>query len=141
MFTNTVALSIDAPVDAVFRFMTDSSRWTEWMKDVQAVHSNGDLAVGSTVQMDYTEGVSTSLQVTVLEPPRRYAYEVQGDDMSIKGVMDFASQGAGTALSYTEEVELTSFFTRMMQPFVAKSVKKALATDFAAAKEIVEAES
>ena len=141
MFTNAITLSIDAPVDAVFRFMTDASRWTEWMKDVQAVHSNGEFAVGSTVQMDYTEGVSTSLQVTVLEPSRRYAYEVKGDDMSIKGVMDFASQGSGTALSYTEEVELTSFFTRMMQPFVAKSVKKALTTDFAAAKEIVEAES
>jgi uncharacterized protein YndB with AHSA1/START domain len=138
MITNEIVIQVDVPRQEAFDFLTDTSRWHEWMESVQAATLDGSFSVGSVVSVDYTEGVKAEMVLDAVEAPHSYAYTADSKDMTIRGEMSFADDAESTTIVYREVIDPKSFMIKVMKPFIAGSTKRALEKDFATAKKAME---
>ena len=140
MINNTIKTDVAVPPDIAYAFLTECRRWPEWMESVRAVIFEGTFAAGVEVTVEYTEGVQAKLRIETADPPSGYSYTVDSKDMSIVGTMRLENIGGSTRLTYEESVTPRSFVIKMMKPFIANGIKRALAKDFASAKSLMEEE-
>jgi hypothetical protein len=138
MITNEIYLQVGVPREEAFAFMTETSRWADWMESVREAQLDGSFESGSVVSVDYTEGVSADMMLESVERPAGYAYTADSKDMTIHGEMRFTEEGDGTAIEYRETIDPKSFMMKIMKPFIAGGTKRALEKDFATAKHMME---
>ncbi len=61
---------IDAPVDVVWRVVTEPEQIRQWFTDQAEI----ELRVGGTGRLRFSSGDSYELQIEAVEPPRRFAF-------------------------------------------------------------------
>lgn len=138
MIANEIEIHVAVTCRQAFGFLTDASRWHEWMESVQSATLDGSFAPGAAVSVDYTEGIQAEMILDAVDAPSGYAYTADSKDMTIHGEMSLADNGEATTITYRETIEPKSFMMKMMKPFIAGSTKRALEKDFATAKRIME---
>ena len=96
---------IEAPLDVVWRVVTDPEHIRQWFADEAEV----ELRVGGSGRMRFKSGDSYQLQVEALEPPRRFAFRwVQPDgsparaDNSMLVEFTLEPEAGGTRLRVVE---------------------------------------
>lgn len=101
----TVSRSINAPAEAVWALLSDSSTYAAWNRAVVSIE--GSIAAGNTVNLVSVVSPKRTfkLKVAAMEPPRRMVW---ADGMPLglfKGVRTYLieERGAGTNFSMTEE--------------------------------------
>lgn len=140
MIRNHVEQHVAADPQTTFAFFTTPDRWPEWMESVERATHEGSFTAGTQINVAYTEGVHAVMDIQSVEAPRAYEYQVETNDMEISGRMSFRVDDAGTLVTYDETVTPKSFMMKMMKPFIAKGVRRALEKDFARAAALVEDE-
>jgi hypothetical protein len=138
MITNQIRLQVHVPRDEAFTFMTETTRWADWMESVRAARLDGSFESGSVVSVDYTEGVSADMVLENVERPAGYAYTADSKDMTIHGEMRFTEEGDETTIEYRETIDPKTFMMKVMKPFITGGTKRALEKDFATAKQMME---
>ncbi len=103
----------DAPIDPVWKIITDVGRLPEWWPGFKRAALQGTdrtLRVGQvvdcTVRAALPYSLRFSLEITDLNPPTMMRLRSRGD-LDGWGQWDLAIEGNGTAVSYTWDVGLT----------------------------------
>jgi uncharacterized protein YndB with AHSA1/START domain len=96
---------IDAPVDVVWRIITEPDQIVQWFSDEAEV----DVRPGGGGRLVFRSGDSYQLQVEAVEPPRRFAFRwvqpqgsVARQDNSMLVEFTLETEGTGTRLRVVE---------------------------------------
>ena len=74
------SVDIDAPVETVWRVLTDPKSWPEWFPGVDAVSGARSVSGGETLQLTH-EGRTGTARILQMEPERRLEVRTRfGDD-------------------------------------------------------------
>ena len=115
MVTSTLQITLPYPPEQVWQVVTDLTD-TAWRSDIARVEATGPGAF-----VEYTPaGVATRFTVTAQEPCRRWAFRLENTSLRGRWVGEFAPQGSGTRLRFTEEVQPKRWW---MGPFVKGYLK------------------
>lgn len=115
MVTSTLQTTLPYPPEQVWKVVTDLTD-TAWRSDIARVERTGPGAF-----VEYTPaGVATRFTVTAQEPCRRWEFRLENSSLRGRWVGEFAPQGGGTQLRFTEEVQPKRWW---MGPFVKGYLK------------------
>lgn len=115
MVTSTLQTTLPYSPEQVWQVVTDLSD-TAWRSDIARVERTGPGAF-----VEYTPaGVATRFTVTAQEPCRRWEFRLENSSLRGRWVGEFAPQGGGTQLRFTEEVQPKRWW---MRPFVKGYLK------------------
>jgi uncharacterized protein YndB with AHSA1/START domain len=95
-------ISIDAPLERLWRLHTDVDRWSLWQPDISAARSDGELAVGSTFRWS-TAGLDIASTVYALEAPHLILWGGPAHGITGIHLWSFHPAPDGTVLVRTEE--------------------------------------
>lgn len=115
MVTSTLQTTLPYPPEQVWQVVMDLTD-TAWRSDIARVERTGPGAF-----VEYTPAsVATRFTVTAQEPCRRWAFRLENSSLRGRWVGEFAPQGGGTRLRFTEEVQPKRWW---MGPFVKGYLK------------------
>jgi hypothetical protein len=113
--TSKVSALLPHPVERVWRTVTDLED-TAWRSDLSRVER-----LSPTRFAEYGKnGGATIFNVTVREPPRRWAFTMENGNMSGCWLGEFEPSGEGCRLTFTETVTAKHWW---MVPFVPGYLK------------------
>lgn len=135
-------ITINAPIDKVFAYVTDFRRHPEWAGQPLEIAEvpPGPLAVGSKV---VTVGKllgshRDQLTVTELSSPSRFGFESTGDAGVWRHTFSLRDQGGSTVVSKRMESLKTSMSTKLALPIVLLTLGPGLKKDLTKIKARVE---
>ncbi|NGO06134.1 Shy6-polyketide cyclase [Streptomyces sp. HC44] len=95
-------ISIDAPLERVWRLHTDVTGWSLWQPDISTSRSDGALTVGSTFHWS-TAGLDIASTVYALDVPHRILWGGPAHGITGIHLWTFQPGQHGTVLVRTEE--------------------------------------
>lgn len=106
MWRKTFSIFIDAPPRRVFDHVSDLTRHGEWSPTPLSIEplSAGRVGVGSRYRsVGYTRGqkVTSEVEVTVYEPPTRFAFVATSPSTVFRHEFRFAPRDGGTFVERT----------------------------------------
>ena len=94
-----------------------SLREYTWRSDLSKIDILSDKQF-----VEYTkEGYATTFTITVVEPFKRWEFDMENDNMKGHWIGVFMQKGVQTEIEFTEDVVAKKFF---MKPFVKSYLKK-----------------
>jgi uncharacterized membrane protein len=126
-------LVIARPVSAVYAFFTDHDNDPQWRPAVKEIHPVGaPPAVGKRIRQLVAgpagRGIPADIEITAVEPERRYAFSVVAGPVRPRGEFRFAPTPEGhTEVSLMLSAELTGLKKLMMSRAVQKSMDSEVA--------------
>ena len=141
MIQHEVTIHLNTPVEQVFAFLMDTSKLSTWQSNLIKSEqlTDGPLRTGSRfreVRRINNKEEEIQGEITALEPNRRLETKtVTKPEAMVSYVLD-PEQG-GTRLSY-KFVLTTNGPMRLMEPIMAKEIKKSTETDFNTLKHLLE---
>lgn len=118
MWENEVSTDIAAPIEDVYRYLADFPRHREWSHGVAELTpaGNGTIGVGAEFRASETAPfkLTTFSRLTVLDPPRRIAWEASdGRNMRVRWAFELGAKDGGTHLVQRSRWEPTSLMGRV----------------------------
>jgi uncharacterized protein YndB with AHSA1/START domain len=96
---------IDAPVEAVWRIVTEPAQIVQWFSDEAEI----ELRVGGGGRLKFNSGDSYQLQIEAVEPPHRFVWRwvqpegsIARQDNSLLVEFNLQPEGTGTRLRVIE---------------------------------------
>jgi hypothetical protein len=93
----TTHIDIQAPVEKIWRILTDLPRWAQWNSTIDRTVGNVELGAKVTVFVKQTPGRAFPVRVTELDAPRRMVWAGGMPLGLFKGTRVFELAAAGTA--------------------------------------------
>ena len=120
------SVNVARPVDAVFAFVADGERCTQWRAGVLDIKRVSGEGVGTR----YAQGVkgpmgrrvAADYEVTVFEPDRRLEFQTVAGPVRPHGRYDLEAVEGGTRLTFSLDVELSGLRKLLMASMVQKSM-------------------
>lgn len=139
-------LEVHAPVDAVYRFVTDHARMPEWITTLEeSVPSAGfEWRAGERFRQVHVEqGKRLEFEgvVKAADENRALELELEHPDATLSVAYRFEETGAGTRFGQTSTVRLKSMMLRMMAKAFVPQVQARIERDVEQAKALIEGES
>ena len=117
MTTSNIKESIDRDVRKVWETVLAVEKYSQWRSDLSKTEVISDKQF-----IEYTkDGYPTTFTVTVVEPYKRWEFDMENSNMKGHWVGIFASQNDKTEINFTEQVIAKKFF---MKPFVKSYLRK-----------------
>jgi len=140
--TFTTSVVIARPIEEVFAFLARPENETNWQKDLieSRQTSDGPMGVGATgedVRKSMGRRMVTSWTCTGFEPGVCFEFKVT-KPMPFLAAYRFEAVPEGTRVEMTTE---PSGFTRLLWPIIVRAGRKQYAANFAALKEVLEAQT
>ena len=110
MITASRSVRLGYPLELVW-YVVSSLTDTSWRSDMELCRVTGD----NTFE-EVAGGSATAFTITDKTPPTRYAFKLKNSAMTGSWEGLFASDGEGTALTFTEAVELKNPLQRLLAP-------------------------
>lgn len=134
MIQHKATIHLKHPIAEVFTFVADNHNLQRWQTNLIASEqlTGGPLRVGSHIREVRRMGRRPSAieaEITDFEPNKRFATRTVTQPR-VNVSYDFAAEDGGTRLTYTF-VMRPSGMMRLLQPLIARSIKKQTAADFA----------
>lgn len=134
-------MHLNRPVEEVFAFVADHDNLRRWQSNLIEGKqvTDGPLRVGTRFREVRRLGRRPSTieaELTVFEPNIRFATKTLTQPL-VTVSYDFAAEGDGTRLTYTFVMH-TRGMMRLLQPLIARSIKKQTAADLAKLKQVLE---
>jgi len=138
-----IKVDYDVPIRrdpaAVYAYVTDVERIPEWqhVAGVRKVtkHDPGPLQVGSRFTMERTSRGNTATidaTVTGLDPGRRFDFHTVDSDGFVGDFSTTLSDDSGaTTLHWGVRMEPAGIMYRLMQPMIAREIRRSASADFA----------
>ena len=117
MTTSNIKALIPSELRKVWEFILDIENYDAWRSDLSKTEVVSDKQF-----IEYTkDGYPTTFTVTLVEPDRRWEFDMQNSNMSGHWIGVFTDKGNETEIDFTECVEAKKM---LMKPFVKSYLKK-----------------
>lgn len=143
MFTRTVTILVNRPIDEVFTFVADARNRPQWDDSVisEDVTSAEPIGMGTTVRTRLRSmGRQYEYTWTVVEhqPPGRMTIESTSGPLPTTLAYRLSGRDGATHVEFTVTGRPAGFL-RLLQPLVARNTQHNLDRGFARLKEVLEA--
>lgn len=141
MIQHEVTIHLDQPVEQVFAFLVDTGKLSTWQSNLIKLEqiTEGPLRTGSRFREVRRLGRRDSEiqgEITALEPNRRLETKTVTMPQAMVSYSLDPERG-GTRLRY-KFVLVTTGLMRLLEPLIARSIKKDSESDFETLKRILE---
>ena len=117
MATSNIKSLIPSELHKVWDVVLDIENYAVWRSDLSKTE-----VISDNQFIEYTkEGYPTSFTVTLVEPYKRWEFDMENDNMKGHWFGIFISKGDETEIDFTELVEAKKL---LMKPFVKSYLKK-----------------
>ncbi len=117
MITSNIKANIPSELRQVWDFVLDIENYTAWRSDLSKTEVISDEQF-----IEYTkDGYPTTFTVTLVEPYRRWEFDMENSNMKGHWTGIFTAKGDETEIDFTEQVEAKKL---LMKPFVKSYLKK-----------------
>jgi uncharacterized protein YndB with AHSA1/START domain len=141
MIQHEVSIHIACPVEKAFAFLADAKNLRSWQADLieNEQLTEGPVRVGTRFREVRRTGPRQSeilAEITAFEANKHFATKtLKGPQATVSYA--FSEEQGGTKLAHKFILQ-TSGFMRLMEPFIAGSIKKDTESDFQELKRILE---
>ena len=117
MATSNIKALIPGELQKVWELVLDIENYGAWRSDLSKAEVISDKKF-----IEYTkEGYPTTFTVTLVEPYRRWEFDMENSNMKGHWTGIFTAKGDETEIDFTEQVEAKKL---LMKPFVKSYLKK-----------------
>ena len=117
MTVSNIKSYIPVELQQVWELVLDIENYATWRSDLSKTEVNSD-----TQFIEYTKnGYPTTFTITVIEPYKRWEFDMENNNMKGHWIGVFTDKGNETEIDFTERVEVKKWF---MKPFVKPYLKK-----------------
>lgn len=117
MITSNIKANIPSELRQVWNLVLDIENYAAWRSDLSKAEVISDKQF-----IEYTkDGYSTTFTVTLVEPYRRWEFDMENGNMTGHWTGIFTAKGDETEIDFTEQVETKKL---LMKPFVKSYLKK-----------------
>ena len=117
MASSNIKALIPSELRQVWDFVLDIENYTAWRSDLSKTEVISDEQF-----IEYTrDGYPTTFTVTLVEPYRRWEFDMENSNMKGHWTGIFTAKGDETEIDFTEQVEAKKL---LMKPFVKSYLKK-----------------
>lgn len=117
MTTSNIKESIDRDVRKVWETVLAIEKYSQWRSDLSKTE-----VINEKQFIEYTkDGFPTTFTITVVEPYKRWEFDMENSNMKGHWVGIFTSQNDKTEIDFTEQVTAKKIF---MKPFVKSYLRK-----------------
>ena len=135
------SVTVNRPLEEVFRFMTDNRNALQWQSGLlEARVTNDVVGIGKTwVDIVQVLGrrIEIASELTEFEPLRTVGFKSTSGPIPLEGRYAFEPDGAGTKVTFTMQGEAGGFF-KLAEPIVARSTQRQWETNLANLKDLLE---
>lgn len=122
----TNSVTIARPVNAVFAFVADGEKCTEWRSGVLDIKRVSGDGVGTRykqgVKGPMGRRVAADYQVTVFDPDKHLEFQTIAGPVCPHGRYDLEAVDGGTRLTFTLDAELSGFRKLLIGSMVQKTM-------------------
>ena len=117
MTTSNIKALIPGELRKVWDFVLDIENYVAWRSDLSKTEVISDKQF-----IEYTkDGYPTTFTVTLIEPYRRWEFDMENNHIKGHWIGIFADKGNGTQIDFTECVEAKKW---LLKPFVKSYLRK-----------------
>ena len=117
MTISNIKDSIDSNIHKVWETVLAVDKYTQWRSDLSKTE-----VINEEQFIEYTKnGYPTTFTITVVEPYKRWEFDMENSNMKGHWVGIFTSIDDKTEIDFTEQVTAKKFY---MKPFVKSYLKK-----------------
>lgn len=117
MATSNIKALIPSELRQVWDFVLDIENYTAWRSDLSKTEVISDKQF-----IEYTkDGYPTTFTITIIEPYRRWEFDMENSNMKGHWTGVFTAKGDKTEIDFTEFVEAKKL---LMKPFLKSYLKK-----------------
>lgn len=117
MTTSNIKESIDRDVRKVCETVLAVEKYSQWRSDLSKTE-----VINEKQFIEYTkDGFPTTFTITVVEPYKRWEFDMENSNMKGHWVGIFTSKNDKTEINFTEQVTVKIFF---MKPFAKLYLRK-----------------
>ena len=117
MAISNIKVLIPGELHKVWELVLDTENYATWRSDLSKTK-----VISDTQFIEYTkDGYPTTFTVTVIEPYKRWEFDMENSNMKGHWIGVFTSKGNGTEIDFTECVKEKNW---LMKPFVKSYLKK-----------------
>ena len=135
------SVTVNRPLEEVFRFMTNHQNALQWQSGLlEARVTNDVVGVGKTwvdVVQVLGRRIEIASELTEFEPLRVVGFKSTSGPIPLEGRYAFEPDGAGTKVTFTMQGEAGGFF-KLAEPIVARSTQRQWETNLANLKDLLE---
>ena len=111
MITSNIKANIPSELRQVWNLVLDIENYAAWRSDLSKAEVISDKQF-----IEYTkDGYPTTFTVTLVEPYRRWEFDMENSNMKGHWIGIFTAKGDETEIDFTEQVEAKKL---LMKPFV-----------------------
>jgi uncharacterized protein YndB with AHSA1/START domain len=122
MINLKTSVRIPRPIDEVFAYVSDPTRFPVWNSAVRAVRQTGSTYV---MERDLPTGPAVNeLEIVTLERPAEFAIRTTSGPTPFLYRYRFSEDGAGTRLDFEAEIQMP----RLAGPLIKRGIEANLAT-------------
>lgn len=116
MTTSNIKAVFPSKIQKVWETVTSLEKYG-WRSDLKEIKVLDDKQF-----VEYSkDGYATTFTITVMEPCKRLEFDMENSNLKGHWTGIFISEGDGTEVDFTEEVQVKKFF---MKPFVRSFLKE-----------------
>ena len=114
------SVTIGAPIDVVFKTMTDFGSAPSWRDGVKTMTVTTDSATGRQRYVEDSKSGKMTMEVEQLTPPTRFVTRIVGEGLPFGGAWAHAleSQGNSTRVTITEHGEVYNPVFRFISKYI-----------------------
>lgn len=127
--------AVGAPVEAVWRLLSDLGKWPSWNGSITEIRVNGPVEAGTTFGWK-AGGMRISSRLEEVTPPFRIAWTGRMFGVRAVHVWELAAEGSGTRVRTRES--FAGWLARLLPGTMRKALAKALEQGLAALKAAAE---
>lgn len=117
MATSNIKALIPGELQKVWELVLDTENYAAWRSDLGKTE-----VISDTQFIEYTkDGYSTTFAVTLVEPYRRWEFDMENSNMKGHWIGVFTDKGNETEIDFTEQVEAKKW---LLKPFVKSYLRK-----------------
>lgn len=136
------SITINAPAEKVFAFLSDISRQPEWVGAVQEVTDlpDGPVGLGTTFRLHLAlmgQTARARQEITRFEPNREIVQSTTSGPIPATISIFLTSQGDATLVLNVTETDLSSL-SRLLRPIATRTIRQQLDNDLQTLKRILE---
>ena len=137
-----IQVTVDRPVEDVFKYVTDVSKLPDWQSTLSEIRtaSNGPLAIGATLvetRKFLARRWESTLKVVGYEPNRTFALESVSGPMQYAMAYRFDGMNGRTRITLQGTGDPGPFF-RIAEPLVGRAAEREFRGDLETLKDILE---
>lgn len=117
MTTSNIKALINSDIYKVWKVVLNVEKYKSWRRDLSKTE-----IINEKQFIEYTNGdYATRFTVTVVEPYKRWEFDMENSNMKGHWIGIFTPKGNQTEINFTEDVQAKKWF---MKPFVKSYLKK-----------------